>query len=70
MEIPKEQILEFLRERGESGKASQAEQELPEQVDTERDRGVLDSLGIDAGELVRTLGDRLPGGLGDKIPGF
>ncbi len=70
MEIPKEQIVKFLRERGESGRASQAEQELPDQVDTERDRGALESLGVDTGELVGMLKDRLPGGLGDKIPSF
>ena len=36
MEIPKEQILEFLRSRGEDDKAGQTDQELPEQVDTEQ----------------------------------
>jgi hypothetical protein len=39
MELPKEQILQFLQDRGDSEQASQAEQELPGQVDTEQDAG-------------------------------
>jgi hypothetical protein len=34
MQIPKEQILDFLRSRGEDDKANQADGELPDQVDT------------------------------------
>ena len=44
MEIPKEQVLQFLQERGETDQAAQAEQELPEQVDTEQDSGLLSKL--------------------------
>ena len=61
MEIPKEAILHFLQERGQSDKAAQADQELPDQVDTERDAGLLSRLGIDVDELV---------GMADKIPGL
>lgn len=35
MQIPKEQILEFLRSRGDQDKAQQADGELPDQVDTD-----------------------------------
>ena len=66
MEIPKEAILNFLRERGESDRAAQAEQELPDQVDTERDAGLLGRFGVDTQEVV----GRLPGGLGDKVRGL
>jgi hypothetical protein len=62
MEIPKDKILELLRNRGEDDKAQQAEQELPDQVDTERDKGVLDRLGIDPQDLLGNLG-----GMGDKL---
>ncbi len=61
MEIPKEQILELLRSQGDHDKAQQADQELPDQVDTERDAGLLSRLGIDVDELV---------GMADKIPGL
>jgi hypothetical protein len=62
MQIPKEQILEFLRSRGEDDKAAQAEGELPDQVDTEQHADLLHRLGIDPGDLAGSLG-----GLGDKL---
>jgi hypothetical protein len=63
MQIPKEKILELLRSRGEDDKASQADSELPDQVDTEQHAGILEKLGIDPGDLAGSLG----GGLGDKL---
>ena len=63
MEIPKEKVLELLRERGEDNKAQEADRELPDQVDTERDSGLLSKLGIDPQDLLGNL----PGGLGDKL---
>jgi hypothetical protein len=56
MEIPKEQILQFLQERGQTDQAAQAEQELPEQVDTDQDAGLLDKYGIDPQELLSQFG--------------
>jgi hypothetical protein len=63
MEIPKDKILELLRSRGEDGKADQADEELPDQVDTERDSGLLSKFGIDPSELLGKFG-------GGKIPGL
>lgn len=62
MEIPKEKILELLRQRGEGDKAQKADQELPDQVDPERDKGILDQIGIDPQDLLGQLG-----GIGDKF---
>jgi hypothetical protein len=62
VQIPKEQILELLRSRGQDDKASQAEGELPEQVDTEKHADLLQKLGIDPGDLAGSLG-----GLGGKL---
>jgi hypothetical protein len=62
MEIPKDKILELLRQRGEGDKAEQADRELPDQVDPERDKSILDKLGIDPQDLVGNLG-----GLGGKL---
>jgi hypothetical protein len=73
MEIPKEAILQFLRERGDSDRANEAERELPDQVDTERDAGLLERFGVDPQELLAMadripgLKDKLPGGLGDRL---
>ena len=63
MEIPKDKILDLLRQRGDHDKAEQADQQLPGQVDPERDRGILEQLGIDPQDLLGNL----PGGLGDKL---
>jgi hypothetical protein len=62
MEIPKDKIIEFLKEQGDQGKAEKAERELPGTVDTERDKGLLDRLGIDPQDLLGNIG-----GLGGKL---
>ena len=54
MEIPKDKILELLRQRGEYQKADEADQELPDQADADRDAGLLSKLGIDPGAARRT----------------
>jgi hypothetical protein len=59
MQIPKDQILDLLRSRGEDDKAQQAEGELPDQVDTDQDAGLLQKLGIDPGDLVGGIGGKL-----------
>jgi hypothetical protein len=61
MEIPKDKILDLLRERGKSDEASQAQQELPDQVDTDRDAGLLSKFGINPQELIGKLGGNIPG---------
>jgi hypothetical protein len=57
MEIPKEMILKLIRERLGGDQAAQADQELPDQVDTEKHSDLLSKFGIDPKEL-------LGGGLG------
>jgi hypothetical protein len=64
MQIPKDQILEFLRSRGEDDKASQAEGELPDQVDTDQHADLLQKYGIDPQDLISKLGGS---GIGDKL---
>jgi hypothetical protein len=59
MEIPKDKIIEMLRERGADDKIQQAEQELPDPVDPEKHRDQLEKLGIDPSDLVGSLGDKL-----------
>ncbi len=63
MQIDKDQIISLLRERGDDAKADQAQQELPGQVDTEKDTGLLAKLGINPSDLLGGLG----GGLGSKL---
>jgi hypothetical protein len=65
--IDKNQILELLRSQGDDSKARQADQELPNQVDTDRDAGLLSKFGIDPMDLVKKLGGG--GGLGGLLGG-
>jgi hypothetical protein len=59
MELSKDQVLEFMREQGSSDQVSQAEQQLPDQVDTERDAGLLSRFGIDPQDLLSKFGGNL-----------
>jgi hypothetical protein len=59
MQIPKDEILKFLRERGQDDKAQQAQGELPDSVDTDEHAGLLERYGIDPQELLGRLGGAL-----------
>jgi hypothetical protein len=63
MQIPKDKIVELLRERGQDDKATQADSELPDQVDTEQHGDLLSKFGIDPQDLA----GKLPGGVGEKL---
>jgi hypothetical protein len=65
--IDKAQILELLRSRGDHDKAQQADQELPDQVDTDQHGDLLSRLGISVPELLSKLGGG--GGLGGLLGG-
>jgi hypothetical protein len=66
MNIDKDQILQLLRSQGDHDKAEQADKELPGQVDTDRDAGLLSKFGLDPSELMKKLGG---GGLGGLLGG-
>jgi hypothetical protein len=61
MEIPKDKILDLLKQQGKQDQAQQAEQELPDQVDPERDSGLLAKFGIEPQDLLSKLGSGIPG---------
>ncbi len=65
MNIDKNQVMELLRSQGDDAKAQQADQELPDQVDPDRDAGLLSKFGIDPMDLVKKLGGG--GGLGGLL---
>jgi hypothetical protein len=67
MQIPKEQILDFLREQGKDDKVSEADQQLPDHVDPEQHAGLLERFGISPADLLTKFGG---GALGGKIPGL
>lgn len=66
MEMPKEMVLNVMRERGKGDQVPQADQELPGQVDPEQHGSLLSKFGIDAGDLLK-LGGGGGGGLGGKL---
>ena len=61
MEIPKDKILDMLHQQGKGDQAEQAKQELPDQVDPERDSGLLAKFGLNPKDLISKLGGGLPG---------
>ena len=65
MQIDKDQIIQLLKSQGDHDKAQQAESELPGQVDTDQDAGLLSKFGIDPMDLVKNLGGG--GGLGGLL---
>jgi hypothetical protein len=58
MNISKDQIVQLLESQGDHGKAQQASQQLPNQVDTDNGQhtDLLSKLGIDIGSLGGQLG--------------
>ena len=65
MEFDKSQIIDLLRSQGHGSKADQAEQELPDRVDTDQHAGLLEKVGLSPQELISKLaGGGLGGGLG------
>ena len=64
MQIPKDQILKFLEQQGQGSTAGRAQNELPDQVDTEQHGDLLANLGIDVGSLMNAGGGGLRGKLG------
>jgi hypothetical protein len=63
MQLDKNMILDLLRQRGDHQSADQADQELPDQVDTDQHAGLLQRFGLDPSELLSrfTGGSGLPG---------
>lgn len=51
MVIAKEQVLDFLRARGDHDEAEKADAELPDAVDSDRDAGLLTKFGVHPPEL-------------------
>ena len=66
MQIDKQQILDLLKSQGDQTKAQEADQSLPQQVDTDNaeHQNLLQSLGINPMDLAK----KFLGGRG--IPGF
>ena len=73
MQIDKTMVLELLRSQGKDDQVSQADEELPQQVDTEQHAGLLEKFGISPQDLIALVskggGGGLAGGLGGMLGG-
>ncbi len=72
MQFDKSQILDLLRSQGQHDQATEAEGQLPDTVDTDRDSGLLQGLGLDPMKLIGMLtgGGGGLGGLGGGLGGM
>jgi predicted PhzF superfamily epimerase YddE/YHI9 len=62
LQLDKNMILDLLRERGQQDQATQADQELPDQVDTDQHANLLQKFGLNPQDLIQkfTGGGGLP----------
>lgn len=56
MLVDRDQVVQLLLSQGQDDAARRAEDELPAQVDTERDAQGLQALGVDVGDLPGSTG--------------
>ncbi len=71
MQLDKGMILDFLREQGQTQQAQEADQQLPDQVDTDQHASLLSNLGVDLPTLLSRFGGGggAAGGLGGLLGG-
>jgi len=62
MQIDKRRVLELLIARGQQTQLYEADDALPDPVDTQRHRELLTRLGLDPDDLEAELGKGGPGG--------
>jgi hypothetical protein len=60
MQLDKQTVLDMIQQHGNSEHVAKADQQLPDQVDTDEHGGMLQQFGLDADKLKQ----HLPGGLG------
>jgi hypothetical protein len=60
MQLPREMVLERIRSTSGAATVEQAESELPEKVDTEGDRALLERFGLDAKSLEEAFAGHPP----------
>jgi hypothetical protein len=64
VKLDKQELVTLLRTQGDNDTAEQVEQRLPDDIDTDRDGGALDELGLDRTQLMAKLAG---GGFGTTL---
>jgi hypothetical protein len=59
MQISKDDVLKLLRDKGQNDQTTRAQQELPDQVDTDQHADLLGKFGLDPKELLGKFGGGL-----------
>jgi hypothetical protein len=70
MQIDKNQILELLHSQGQHDEATQADGELPDQVDTDQHAGMLQKFGLNPADLISKFTGGGGGGIGGALGGL
>ena len=55
MKLDKQELVKVLRTEGDNDTADKVESDLPAEIDTDRDAGALDALGLDRTQLMAKL---------------
>ena len=64
MKLDKQELVRVLRTEGDNDTADKVESGLPDEIDTDRDAGALEGLGLDRTQLMAKLAG---GGLGGTV---
>lgn len=62
MKLDKQELVRVLRTEGDNDTAGKAEQDLPDEIDTDRDGDALDAIGLDRTQLMAKLAGGSLGG--------
>ena len=55
MKLDKQELVRVLRTEGDNDTADKVESDLPAEIDTERDAGALEAVGLDRTQLMAKL---------------
>jgi hypothetical protein len=64
VKLDKQELVRLLRTQGDNDTADQVEGRLPDEIDTDRDGGTLEGLGLDSTQLMAKLAG---GGFGRSL---
>jgi hypothetical protein len=64
VKLDKSELLKVLRTQGDNDTAARAEEQLPDEIDTDRDGEALDAVGLDRTQLMAKLAG---GGFGTTL---